>query len=217
MAVVDPRQVVPEAGDAVGRIVGINHIVLITNDMDATVHFYRDLLGFKVVRTNPPRDLPDGIEMQRQYFFEFPNGELFSFYEVKDTALPNQSIYADLWPDPEKPLPGPGRPHKLDHLAFDVATVEDVVWFQERLKAHGVAVSELVDRKPGAADKTASNVSFSTKFVASIYFYDPSGIPVEIATLDRGSPEWEGYDFTTWFRDPDPVPSLRAGGADGAQ
>ncbi|MCH8195935.1 MAG: VOC family protein, partial [Chloroflexi bacterium] len=30
---------------------GINHLVLVTNDMDKTVRFYRDALGMQVVGT----------------------------------------------------------------------------------------------------------------------------------------------------------------------
>lgn len=203
------QEIVATAGDATGRICGINHLVLLTQDMDASVRFYRDLLGLRVVRTNNGELLDNGIMLERQYFFDLGNGELFSFYEVKDCALPNRSIIPNLWPEPPQPVRDAAPPSKFDHLAFDVPRRDDVVWFHERLRAHGVPVSEVVDRKrhPDMPD--------TNKFVSSIYFFDPSANAVEIATLDRGSPEWRGYDYSEWFRDRDPVPALRAP-ADGA-
>jgi catechol 2,3-dioxygenase-like lactoylglutathione lyase family enzyme len=170
--------------------------------MDAAVTFYRDLLGLRVVRTNPSRLLENGIELGCQYFFALGNEELFSFYEVKDAALPNESIIPGLWPEPGQPLPGPVPPSKLDHLAFDVPTRADLVWFREYLDRNGVTVSEVVERKTGPSHPTG------TKFVTSIYFFDPDGNAVEIATLDRDDPEWQGYDYTEWFTDDDPAPSL---------
>jgi catechol 2,3-dioxygenase-like lactoylglutathione lyase family enzyme len=206
MTIADHQRVVSEAGEATGRISGINHIVLITHDMEASVRFYRDLLGLKVVRTNNGRMLENGIAMTRQYFFELGNGELFSFYEVKDMAPPNESIIPGLWPEGvDMPLRAAAPATKLDHLAFDVPSYDDLLWFHAHLKRHGVAVSDIVERRRD------HNVPSTNKFVTSIYFYDPSGNAVEIATLDRGSPEWEGYDYSDWFRDRDPVPSLRSG------
>ena len=70
----------------------------------------------------------------------------------------------------------------------------DEAWLAEIVT--GVPVSDVVDRQG------------PHRFVVSIYFSDPSNNPLEIATLDRSDPAWNGYDFTTWFRDATPPPAL---------
>jgi hypothetical protein len=44
--------------------------------------------------------------------------------------------------------------------------------------------------------------------VKSIYFYDPDGTPLEIATWDFADPTWEQHRDDNYFLDEDPVPSL---------
>ena len=213
------KRILPSQGPAVGKITGINHLVLYTHDMDECVRFYRDLLGLKVVRTvgwfrsNPqslnmaapaaavaqPTDSPDPAAVDvraRQVFFKLGNGDFVSFYEVHAMDTPNASIVSFLWP-PSAATP-PHNPQKLDHLAFNVRTKADLLWFREHLAAHGVKVSNVVERSANA----------NNLFVMSIYFSDPSDNPLEIATLDLDDPVWQGYDFTEWYRDEEPAPSL---------
>jgi catechol 2,3-dioxygenase-like lactoylglutathione lyase family enzyme len=217
------QQVVQVHGPAAGRISGINHIVLFVRDLDEAVSFYRDVLGLKIVRTQP-RFSTNALSLQgqalmssgdlgnealvdfsvRQVFFQMGNGELFSVYEVDGTApQPDASVVSFLWPKgSSKP---PTRPAKLDHLSFNVETRDDIVWFRDHLRSEDVACSELVERR-GSDD--------SHRFLTSIYFSDPSNNPLEIATFDWGDPGWQGYQFDAWFRDPEPVPSLLDPGHD---
>ena len=55
---------------------GINHLALVTGDMDATVTFYRDILGMPLVGAlgieHPP---------MRHYFFEVGPGNTIAFFE----------------------------------------------------------------------------------------------------------------------------------------
>jgi catechol 2,3-dioxygenase-like lactoylglutathione lyase family enzyme len=218
MAEVSSDGVVKTHGPAVGKISGINHLVLFVADLDEAVTFYRDVLGLKVVRTQP-RFSTNAISLQgqalmssgdlqnealvdysvRQVFFEMGNGELFSVYAVDDIPPePDASVVSFLWPD--GPTKEPERPSKLDHLSFDVPTRADLDFFRDHLSASGVVVSEVVERR-GSDD--------THRFLASIYFADPSGNPLEIATFDWNDPGWADYDFDTWFRDPEPTPALR--------
>jgi catechol 2,3-dioxygenase-like lactoylglutathione lyase family enzyme len=207
------KNIVATAGEAVGKITGINHIVLHARDLDESIRFYRDILGLKIVRTQrfSPKamgsqnsaDLKGGglgqkgseAETVAQIFFEMGNKEYFSLYAgpTVDTH-PQTSIVPFLWPEGSTEVPN--RPTKMDHLSFDVATREDVIWFQNHLQKHGIPVSDVIDRQG------------THRFVISIYFNDPSGNPLEIATLDRANPAWHGYDFSTWLRDETPPPSL---------
>lgn len=218
------RRVLQESGPAAGRISGINHLVMFTQDMNEGVRFYRDLLGMRVVRTvrftttaeglrsaahhssgsavQKADPSPIAVKMSlRQVFFEMGNGELFSLYEAPGVAArPAAPVSSVLWPDAgTQRWSQPVEPQKLDHLAFDVRTHADVLWFREYLIANGVVVSEVSERR-GANNQH--------RFISSIYFSDPSGNPLEISSFDAHDAAWESYDFSDWFMDEDPVPAL---------
>lgn len=223
-------RILQECGPAAGRISGINHLVLFTHDMNEGVKFYRDLLGLRVVRTMRFTPTPDGLRKAahhssghatqqaapaagaasmkvRQVFFEMGNGELFSLYETSKVAKrPEAPISSILWPagDADK-VREPVEHQKLDHLSFDVPAHSDVVWFREHLMSHGVTVSDVSERR--GADN-------AHRFISSIYFYDPSGNPLEISSMNAGDQDWLTYDFTTWFFDQEPVPALLDGSAE---
>jgi catechol 2,3-dioxygenase-like lactoylglutathione lyase family enzyme len=219
------RQILQETGPAAGRITGINHLVLFTHDMNESVRFYRDLLGLRVVRTMRFSPTADGLRTAahhssghavgttsepaqtpmtskvRQVFFQMGNSELFSLYESPDISKrPAAPISTVLWPAIEDGRISDARENqKFDHLSFDVPTHEDVVWFQEHLLTNGVAVSDVSERR---------GKDNAHRFISSIYFYDPSGNPLEISSMNMADKEWQSYDFSTWFFDEDPVPSL---------
>ncbi len=227
------RRVLQETGKAIGRISGINHLVLFTRDMNEGVRFYRDLLGLRVVRTGRFTNSAAGLRSAalhstgsavhaesertpavtmtlRQVFFEMGNGELFSLYEAPTVAKrPDAPVSSVLWPavgaDQWSP---PHQPQKLDHLSFDVPTYADVVWFREHLLTHKVAVSEITERRG------ANNAH---RFISSIYFSDPSGNPLEIASFDAVDASWESYDFSNWFMDEDPVSALLQGESEASE
>ena len=56
------------------RYKGINHIALATNNMDATIRFWRDLLGMKLIAGIGKRG-------SRQYFLELSENVLIAFFE----------------------------------------------------------------------------------------------------------------------------------------
>ncbi len=60
----------------------------------------------------------------------------------------------------------------MDHLALNVGTLRQLKQVQKKLRDAGLTVSEIQDLA-------------GSPFVKSIYFYDPNGIPLEIATWDR--------------------------------
>ncbi|MBV8084785.1 MAG: VOC family protein [Chloroflexi bacterium] len=109
---------------------GINHLAMVTDDMDATVRFYRDVLGCRLTATI-------GTPRFRHYFFEIGKGNTLAFFE---------------WPGvhpgvPEKPagMPAPGR--QFDHMSFNVETYDDLLALQQRLRDKGVEVTRVVDHQ----------------------------------------------------------------------
>ena len=109
---------------------GINHLAMITGDMDKTVRFYRDVLGCKLVATI-------GTDRFKHYFFLIGKNNTIAFFE---------------WPGvepgvPEKPagMPAPGR--QFDHLSFNVESYDDLLNLQQRLRERGVDVTRVVDHQ----------------------------------------------------------------------
>ena len=107
---------------------GINHLAMVTGDMDGTIRFWRDLLGMRLVAGL-------GSNGYRHYFFEISDRDIIAFFE---------------WPDVEKipekdhgvPLKGPVA---FDHVAFGVDS-DDALWvLKDRLEAAEYWVSEVID------------------------------------------------------------------------
>ena len=107
---------------------GINHLAMVTADMDATIRFWRDLLGMRLVAGL-------GQPGYRHYFFEITAHDMIAFFE---------------WPDVEKmPEKDHGAPVKgpagFDHVSFEVAADDDLWELKARLEAADIWVSEVVD------------------------------------------------------------------------
>ena len=134
------------------RYAGINHLALVTPDMEATTRFYTEVLGMDLVGTLGHGD-PNEPYPYRHYFFRMGEGQTMAFFE---------------WPGVDvgepKPAGVPGSGRQFDHLSFNVPTPEDLVELRHRLLAHDIEVSLVVDH---------------TVFW-SIYFDDPvTGVALE--------------------------------------
>lgn len=148
---------------------GVNHVALVTNDMDKTVRFYCDVLGMRLVGTLA--NLP-----YRHYFFSLGAGSTFAFFEWSDVELP---------PRKDTGIPESGR--QFDHVSFGVASEDDLRAAQQRLRAAGWSVSDIIDHG----------------IVRSIYFEDPNNITVELSVWTHD------MERDPVFEDPEPVPAAR--------
>ncbi len=131
------------------RLSGVNHLAMVTGDMEKTIRFWRDTLGCKLIGTTGHME---GGYPYRHYFFSIGPGSTVAFFE---------------WPDIEfssKPagIPARGKVH-FDHVSFNVPNLEELLELQAHLRREGVEVTEVVDHK----------------FIKSIYFDDPNGISLE--------------------------------------
>lgn len=107
---------------------GINHLAMATGDLDATIRFWRDLLGMRLVAGL-------GHPGFRHYFFEISAQDTIAFFE---------------WPQVEKavekdhgaPVKGP---FVFDHVSFGVASEDDLWELKDKLEAAGFWVSEVID------------------------------------------------------------------------
>ena len=108
---------------------GINHLALITNDMDATVRFYHGVLGARLVA-----DL--ATPSFRHYFFEIGPQNTIAFFEYTKHPVKEFAKPAGV-PDP--------RAIQFDHVSFNVPDEASLLALQHRLKAAGSEVTDVVD------------------------------------------------------------------------
>jgi catechol 2,3-dioxygenase-like lactoylglutathione lyase family enzyme len=108
---------------------GINHLALITTDMDATTRFYHGVLGARLVATI-------GTPAFRHYFFEVGPGNTIAFFEYQHTELDRFAKPAGV-PDP--------RAVQFDHLSLNLADERALESLRARLKSNGCEVTDVVD------------------------------------------------------------------------
>ncbi len=56
---------------------GLHHTALISSDVEATIRFYQDVLGFPLTELIENRDYPDSSH----FFFDIGNGNLLAFFD----------------------------------------------------------------------------------------------------------------------------------------
>lgn len=107
---------------------GINHLAMVTGDMDRTIRFWRDLLGMRLVAGL-------GSKGYRHYFFEISDRDMITFFEWPGV---------EMIPEKDHGVPVKG-PFAFDHISFGVAN-EDELWdLKDRLETAGSWVSEVID------------------------------------------------------------------------
>jgi catechol 2,3-dioxygenase-like lactoylglutathione lyase family enzyme len=110
---------------------GINHLALITSDMDATVRFYHGVLGARLVATI-------GTDSFRHYFFDIGPQNTIAFFEYHDAGLKRFAKPAGV-PDP--------RAVQFDHLSLNLPDEQALESLRSRLKEAGCEVTDVVDHR----------------------------------------------------------------------
>jgi glyoxalase family protein len=129
------------------RLLGIHHVTAICAELERTTTFYRDVLGLALVREGVNDDDPDA----RHFWFGDAHGTagtLVSFME---------------YPAMEDGRVGKGSVH---HMAFAVASAEELAGWRDYLRSREVDCTDVFDRGG----------------LRSVYLRDPDGNIVEIAT-----------------------------------
>ena len=161
---------------------GINHLALVTPDMDATVRFYAGVLGMRLVGTTMAGPM-------RHYFFEMADGNTIAFFEVAGTETFAKAAGAPS-----------DRAIQLDHISFDVPDEHALEMLRKRLLEAGSEVTEVVDHgfirsvyftdPNGIALEASWWVVDATGRPAdttdSLLFSDPDPVPA-VAELTRGA------------------------------
>jgi len=128
-------------------IVKLGHVVLNCSDMERSVRFYTEVLGFEISDIYPDEMVPGGMVFMR--FNEDHHG----------VALVGS-------------MKGPSPNVELNHMAFEVATLDEVILARNHLRKHGVKLDFEGRRRAGVQ--------------IAVEFRDPDGHRLEIYWgLDR--------------------------------
>ena len=108
---------------------GINHLALITTDMDATVRFYHGTLGARLVASIATSEF-------RHYFFEFGPQCTVAFFEYAGAAIEPFTKAAGV---PDR------RAAQFDHLALNLPDEDALHDLRQRLKSADCEVTDIID------------------------------------------------------------------------
>jgi catechol 2,3-dioxygenase-like lactoylglutathione lyase family enzyme len=109
---------------------GINHLALVTDDMDATVRFWHGVLGAELVATI-------GTPAFRHYFFRIGTAQTVAFFEYAGQELETFAKPAG--------IPYAAGASQFDHLSLNLPDERALEDLQRRLKEHDCEVTDVVD------------------------------------------------------------------------
>lgn len=153
-------------GSRPGNVVGLFHGGVTVSDLDRSVAFYRDVLGFEVAIRR------DATE---EYLREM-HGQPFTMVRMAFLAIPNSDSMIELIEyqgvETRKPTYQPSDP-STGHLCF---LVDDIHAVDARLRSAGC---------PGRSADPIEITAGPNKGGWAVYFADPDGYPIEFIQRAR--------------------------------
>jgi catechol 2,3-dioxygenase-like lactoylglutathione lyase family enzyme len=117
------------AADAAPEWRGVNHLAMVTNDMDETVRFYHGVLGMPLVATI-------AVGPMRHYFFRLGPQSTIAFFEWAGSDIGTF----------EKPAGMPFTfPAQFDHVSFTLPDEAALEALRSRLDEFKVEITGVVD------------------------------------------------------------------------
>jgi catechol 2,3-dioxygenase-like lactoylglutathione lyase family enzyme len=141
-----------------GVLAGLHHSARPTWKLAETLHFYRDVMGLKLLHAVSAKGW--GIEGHGDFlhfFFDTGRGATIAFFYYLGTDRPASEV------------PRNDHYYTATHSAWQVETHEELIAWKAHLESQGVAVAPLTKHE----------------VIESLYFADPNGYPVEITWQSR--------------------------------
>ncbi|MCX7230050.1 MAG: VOC family protein [Burkholderiales bacterium] len=151
------------------QIQRIHHVAYRCRDAKETVTFYREHLGMDFVLAIAEDQVPStkAPDPYMHLFLDAGSGNVLAFFELP-TALP---MGRDA-----------NTPDWVQHIAFKVGSVDDLIAAKARLEAAGIEVIGPTDHA----------------IFKSIYFFDPNGHRLELAADTATPAQMKQLDEVKW-------------------
>lgn len=172
--------------DSQASLVGVNHIGLSVRDLDASLAFYQQASGYKLVRREVVRSSSAADKLYGRVGIE---------YEIAVLEAPNMLLELTEFshnrniPISRMPVEGPG----MTHTCFQSPANRSGY---DKFKNAG---AQMLSRGDGPVDLLGAGVTYA-------YAYDPEGNMIELEQLDftrlggdPRSPEWIEQDLDLWM------------------
>jgi catechol 2,3-dioxygenase-like lactoylglutathione lyase family enzyme len=130
---------------------GMHHFAYKCKDPVETRRFYEEVLGMPLQHIVRATRVPStGGEPVHYFhmFFRMANGSYIAFFDLGDNNAALPSPNTDLW---------------INHIALEVADLQELNAIKARLEAEGIPIAGPLDHD----------------FIKSIYLFDPNGIRLE--------------------------------------
>ena len=162
----------------------IDHVAVMVNDLEKSLHFYRDLLGLEVVSPEEHNDGPISEMVaipkvhMREYRLRAPGG----IHGHTRNEGPGFTLDLIQWLNPASPV----QRYPINHVpsAHICFGVEDVPTTYERLKAAGVEFVSPPVRFTGEGEWHV------------LFFYDPDGNLLELNEIGTGEQVAHEYNWS---------------------
>jgi catechol 2,3-dioxygenase-like lactoylglutathione lyase family enzyme len=150
---------------------GVDHTARPTWKLRETIHFYRDVLGLRLVHAITAQGWGREKESHADFihfFFDSGNESSIAFFYYVGTAQPRELVVPR------------GYMAMANHTAWRVESEDELLAWQKRLEDGGVSVSQFVRHET----------------IESIYFRDPNFYPLEITRSLRDTDRLDADDAT---------------------
>jgi catechol 2,3-dioxygenase-like lactoylglutathione lyase family enzyme len=140
---------------------GIHHIAIMTGSMKRQIEFFSDVLGLPLVAIFDMHGVPGGIHA----FLRLDDHCSFSLVQLPDTA----EVPSTLGITHAGTGAGNSAPGTMQHLAFQVSSMDELIAMRDRIRTKGVNVIGPLDHG----------------MCQSIYFAGPEQLTLEVACSDK--------------------------------
>ncbi len=151
------------------QIQRIHHVAYRCRDAKETVTFYREHLGMDFVLAIAEDQVPStkAPDPYMHLFLDAGNGNVLAFFELPNALPMGRDANTPDW---------------VQHIAFKVGSVDDLVASKARLEAAGIEVIGPTDHA----------------IFKSIYFFDPNGHRLELAADTATPAQMKQLDEVKW-------------------
>jgi len=165
-------------GSSAMEISSVNHLALVSSDMDRTCDFYGRVLGLRLCKTIA---LPGGGQ---HFFFSLPDGNALAFFWFKDAPGAMPGVSAPSLPQMLKTGQHPSAHGSMNHVAFNVPEAK-LKEYRKRIKAANVGfVTPILFHADTAEGYVPDRDNDAVSWV-SFYFFGPDGELLELTSQTR--------------------------------